>query len=185
MSERDAEAALQRGAGSRRQLHRHGGRLRRWAQSETLIARVLKSRGAKRAMIVATKAGQQTKPHVNAEGYKTARTGPLGRAQPDQAPGRSRRSTWCSCTARRTRSTTGPRSSPAWTGLVKAGKIKALRRQRRVGRRGDARRWNTRSSSVQIIFNMFRQRPAELFFDRAQKKRRRRSSRACRWRAAC
>ena len=39
--------------------------------------------------------------------------------------------------------------------------------------------------SVQIIFNMFRQRPAELFFEEAACSARWASWRACRWPAGC
>ena len=39
--------------------------------------------------------------------------------------------------------------------------------------------------TVQIIFNIFRQRPAELFFTEAQAAARWASWRGCRWRADC
>ena len=39
--------------------------------------------------------------------------------------------------------------------------------------------------TVQIIFNCFRQRPAELFFAQAKRNGRSASWRGCRWPAAC
>ena len=164
VSERDAEAALNealdRGVNFIDTADVYG-----MGRSETLIARVLKSRGAK-DVVVATKAGKQTKPHVNAE-YKTElldrwveesikRLGveALDLVQLHSPPHEVYYR---------------PEIFAGMDRLVKAGKIKAY---------GVSVEWTEEAikaleypiASVQIIFNMFRQRPTELFFDLAKKK---------------
>ena len=53
--------------------------------------------------------------------------------------------------------------------LQKEGKIRHFGRQRRVDGRGDASAWSRRASpSLQIIFNIFRQKPIDELFAEAQ-----------------
>lgn len=164
VSERDAEAALNealdRGVNFIDTADVYGA-----GRSETLIAKVLKSRNAKDVM-VATKAGKQISPHVNA-GYKTElldrfvedsikRLGveALDLVQLHSPPHEVYYR---------------PEIFDGMDRLVKAGKIKAY---------GVSVEWIEEAikaleypiSSVQIIFNMFRQRPTELFFDLAKRK---------------
>ena len=55
--------------------------------------------------------------------------------------------------------------------LVEEGLVRGVRRQRREGRGGpEGDRVPDGVATVQIIFNMFRQRPAELFFDQARRR---------------
>jgi aryl-alcohol dehydrogenase-like predicted oxidoreductase len=164
VSERDAEAALNE-ALDRGVTFIDTADVYGVGRSEKLIARVLKSRNAK-DVIVATKAGKQINPHVNA-GYKTAlldrfvedsikRLGveALDLVQLHSPPHEVYYR---------------PEIFEGMDRLVKAGKIKAY---------GVSVEWIEEAikaleypiGSVQIIFNMFRQRPAEMFFDLAKKK---------------
>src|ERR1044071_8653736 len=134
-------------------------------RSEKLIARVLKSRNA-RDVIVATKAGKQINPHVNA-GYKTAlldrfvedsikRLGveALDLVQLHSPPHEVYYR---------------PEIFEGMDRLVKAGKIKAYGVSVE-GIEEAIKALECPIANVQIIFNMFRQRPTEMFFDLAKKK---------------
>ncbi len=134
-------------------------------RSERLIAKALKARRAK-DVIVATKAGKQIKPHVSA-GYKTellnkfvdesiSRLGveALDLVQLHSPPHEIYYR---------------PEIFDGMDRLVAAGKIKAYGVS--VEKIEEAiKALDYPISSVQIIFNMFRQRPTELLFDLAKRK---------------
>ena len=152
-------------------------------RSEQLIAEV--HEGARR------RAARSSPPRPAAGCRSRSRRG-LQRREPDRLgstaasrTSRSIRSTSCSCIARRRTSTTTRRCSSALDRLVEQGKIRNYGVS--VERVEEALKAIEYPGvvSVQIIFNAFRQRPAELFFDAGEGERMSPSSPACRWPAAC
>ena len=134
-------------------------------RSERLVARLRRERPGE-TIYVATKAGRRL-PKQTAEGYSRENLDRVGRAQPEEPRDRRDRPAAAPLPApdglrpaRGLRRPRRPRRRPASS---------ALRRQRR-----DA--WTRRSrrsgipnvQTVQIIFNMFRLKPAEAFFPEAQ-----------------
>ncbi len=165
VSDRDAEAAinaaLDGGVNFIDTADVYGG-----GRSEKLIAKVLKARGGKKDIVVATKAGRKLSPHV-AEAYtiqaitgfveqslKNLETDALGRAAaPLPAdPGLFQRRP-----VRRARQAGAGRQA------------EILRRQRPERGRSDQGD-GLSIVSIQIIFNMLRQKPIEKLFDRAKQK---------------
>lgn len=136
-------------------------------RSERLIARVLGERGGRQGVVVATKAGRRASPHVAAEytaanltawierSLKNLETGALDLVQLHCPP---------------TEVYYRPEVFEALDTLKTAGKI------RRYGVSVEKVEEAIKAieypgvESVQIIFNIFRQRPAELFFELAQKR---------------
>ena len=135
-------------------------------RSET--ARRQGAEGARRRATVHRHQGRPRLPKQTVEGYTPQNlTSSSTAACKTWAPTRS---TCCSCTARRTTSTIGPKCSAARQ-LVERGKLRHYGvsvESRRRGAQGDGL---SDVVSVQIIFNMFRHRPAELFFDLAKRRR--------------
>ncbi|MDR3496874.1 MAG: aldo/keto reductase [Ancalomicrobiaceae bacterium] len=136
-------------------------------RAEKLIAEVLKTRTGKDAPMVATKAGRRLNPHV-AEGYNRDNlTAFIDRSlQYLEVEALDLVQLHCPPTETYYR----PETFEALDGLIRAGKI---------------RRWGVSVekveeaikalefpglTSVQIIYNIFRQRPAELFFDMAKRR---------------
>lgn len=164
VSERDAEAALNealdRGVDFIDTADVYGA-----GRSEKLIAKVLKSRGA-RNVIVATKAGRQIRPHVSA-GYTTD---VLNRYVEDSIKRLGVEAldlVQLHCPPHEV--FYRPEIFDGMDRLVKAGKIKAYGVSvQQIEEAIKALEYPI--ASVQIIFNMFRQRPSELFFDLAKRK---------------
>jgi aryl-alcohol dehydrogenase-like predicted oxidoreductase len=135
-------------------------------RSERLIARVLKARG-KGDVIVATKAGKKIRPHVSAgytpaalEGYIDAS---LRNLQFDALDVLQLHCPPAEVYYR-------PELFEALDKLVTAGKLKSYGVS--VEKLEEATKaLDYPIASVQLIFNMFRQRPAELFFDLAKKRK--------------
>lgn len=136
-------------------------------RAEKLVAQVLKSRAGKPAPVVATKAGRRLNPHV-AEGYN--------RDNLTAFVERSLKYLEVDCLdlvqlhCPPTEVYYRPETFEALVGLVKQGKIRhwgvsvekveeAIKALEFPG-----------LASVQIIYNIFRQRPAELFFDMAKRR---------------
>ena len=80
------------------------------------------------------------------------------------------RLTSCNCIARRPKSTIAG-SVRHSRRLRKTRQTSKLRRERREGRRSLKAIEYPNVKTVQIIFNIFRQRPAELFFEQAKKRK--------------
>ena len=100
-------------------------------------------------------------PTQTCEGYSTREPDGVGRAQP-AATSRPTRSTCSSSTARRPALYDRPEVFGILDDLVARRQAALLRRQRRDGGRGAARDARIRTSrAIQIIFNMFRLKPAE------------------------
>jgi len=164
VSERDAEAALNealdRGMDFIDTADVYGA-----GRSEKLIAKVLKARGATN-VIVATKAGRQIKPHVSA-GYTTD---VLNRYVEDSIRRLGVEAldlVQLHCPPHEV--FYRPEIFDGMDRLVKAGKIKAYGVSvQEIEEAIKALEYPI--ASVQIIFNMFRQRPGELFFDLAKRK---------------
>jgi len=134
-------------------------------RSEKLIAKVLAARG-KRDVIVATKAGRKISPHVSAGYTVAALTGfieeSLRRLQMDAL---DLLQLHCPPTEVFYR----PEIFDGLDRLVAAGKLRAYGVS--VEKVEEAiKALDYPISSVQIIFNMFRQRPTELFFDLAKRR---------------
>ena len=133
-------------------------------RSERLIARLKKER--KEEIIVATKAGRKL-PKQTAEGYSREN---LTRWVDDSLRNLAADAwTCCNCTVRRQTSTTAPRSSASSTTSYERENA-LLRRERGARGRGLKAIEFPNVQTVQIIFNCFRTRPAELFFPEAQAK---------------
>ena len=164
VSDRDAEAALNtaldRGVNFIDTADVYGD-----GRSEKLIAKVLAARG-KRDVIVATKAGRKISPHVSAGYTVAALTGfieeSLRRLQMDAL---DLLQLHCPPTEVFYR----PEIFDGLDRLVAAGKLRAYGVS--VEKVEEAiKALDYPISSVQIIFNMFRQRPTELFFDLAKRR---------------
>ncbi|MDR3373363.1 MAG: aldo/keto reductase [Ancalomicrobiaceae bacterium] len=136
-------------------------------RAEKLIAEVLKSRTGKDAPMVATKAGRRLNPHV-AEGYNRDNLTAFVERSLQYLHVDSLDLVQLHCPP--VEVYYRPETFDALDGLVTAGKI---------------RRWGVSVekveeaikaleypglTSVQIIYNIFRQRPAELFFDMAKRR---------------
>ncbi len=164
VSDRDAEAALNtaldRGVNFIDTADVYGD-----GRSEKLIAKVLAARG-KRDVIVATKAGRKISPHVSGGYTVAALTGfieeSLRRLQMDAL---DLLQLHCPPTEVFYR----PEIFDGLDRLVAAGKLRAYGVS--VEKVEEAiKALDYPISSVQIIFNMFRQRPTELFFDLAKRR---------------
>lgn len=165
VSERDAEAALNaaldEGVTFIDTADVYGG-----GRSEQLIGRVLKARGRPGGVVVATKAGRRLSPHAAAgyteaalQGFVEDSLRNLGVEALDLLQ------LHCPPTEIYYR----PEVFGALDRLVQAGKLKAYGAS--VEKVEEAiKALEFPIASVQIIFNMFRLRPAELFFAMAQAK---------------
>ena len=148
-------------------------------RTERLLARCCQERSE--PLVVATKFGRRAPLEVENYTYENLRSWLDRRAKTSA----STRSTWSSCTARRRRLLHARRSSRPATSSCAEGHVRpygvsvekveeALKAIEYPG-----------VSTVQIIFNVFRQRPAELFFAASPPARCRRDLPACRWPRAC
>jgi aryl-alcohol dehydrogenase-like predicted oxidoreductase len=163
VSDQDAEGALHealdRGVNFLDTADVYGG-----GRSERLIARVLKGRG-KGDVIVATKAGRQIQPHVSA-GYTPAALEQYIDASLRNLQLDSLDVLQLHCPP--TEVYYRPEIFAALDKWVTAGKLKSYGVS--VEKVEEAiKALDYPIASVQIIFNMFRQRPAERFFDLAKK----------------
>ena len=148
----------------RRDVLRHGGRLRGRALGAPDRAAAAGARGAARGR----------------DQVRTARGAGSGAATPTRtfaagssAPARtwaSRPSTSCSCTARRGRRTTCPRCTRPASRLVQEGLVRAYGVSVEKVEEGLKAIEFDGVATIQLIFNMLRQRPAELFFDQARRR---------------
>jgi aryl-alcohol dehydrogenase-like predicted oxidoreductase len=164
VSERDAEAALNealdRGVDFIDTADVYGA-----GRSEKLIAKVLKARGAK-DVIVATKAGRQIRPHVSA-GYSTEVLNRYVEDSMKRLGVEALDLVQLHCPPHEVYYR--PEIFDGMDRLVKTGKIKAYGVSvQEIEEAIKALEYPI--ASVQIIFNVFRQRPAELFFDLARRK---------------
>jgi aryl-alcohol dehydrogenase-like predicted oxidoreductase len=135
-------------------------------RSERLIARVLRSRGGTRP-IVATKAGRRLKPHV-AAGY--ARENLTAFVERSLRNLESEALDLLQLHCPPTEVYYQPETFGALDDLVKAGKIRRYGVSVEKVEEGIKALEYPDLASVQIIFNIFRQRPAELFFKLARER---------------
>jgi len=136
-------------------------------RAEKLIAQVLKSRNGKRP-VVATKAGRRLNPHVTAGYSRDNLTAFIERSlQYLEVDALDLVQLHCPPTEVYYR----PETFEALDGLVTQGKIRHYGVSVEKVEEGIKALQYPGVASVQIIFNMFRQRPVELFFDLAKQRK--------------
>ena len=155
-----------RGARSRRQLLRHGRRLRR--RTQRTAARPIAAR-APRAVLRCHEGRPAAQP-ARRRGLQPRQSHRVRRAQPARIS-KSTRSTCCSSTARRRRCTRCRKSSACSTTCKAAGKLRHYGVSvEKVDEALQAIEYPG-VQTVQIIFNIFRQKPRDEFFAEAERRR--------------
>jgi aryl-alcohol dehydrogenase-like predicted oxidoreductase len=135
-------------------------------RSEKLIAQVLKSRGPREPVVVATKAGRRLNPHLTAGYDRGNLTAFVERSlQFLEVDALDLVQLHCPPTEVYYR----PETFEALDGLVKQGKIRQYGVSVEKVEEGIKALEFPGLASVQIIFNIFRQRPAELFLELAKR----------------
>ena len=134
-------------------------------RSERLLARLRKERSE--PFYVATKAGRRLVPHV-AAGFTRANLTAFVERRPAKPGDRGHRPLTAALPA--DRRVLHARSLRRAGRLGERRQAAALRRECREGRRSAQSHRVPGVQSVQIIYNLFRQRPAELLFEQTQKR---------------
>ena len=135
-------------------------------RAEKLIAQVLKSRGPREPVVVATKAGRRLKPHVAAGYNRKNLTAFVERSlQFLQVDALDLVQLHCPPTEMYYQ----PETFEALDGLVEQGKVRHYGVSVEKVEEGIKALEFPRLASVQIIFNILRQRPADLFLELAKR----------------